>query len=88
MNTIYERALDFVHDGATVGLGSGKAASAFIRLLGASEVEDNRTAMPWHLLIDSSGRELGRAVGLMTGSNGGYTYFEDDATFEFLRGLS
>jgi thiol-disulfide isomerase/thioredoxin len=63
------------------------AEAAFIRLLGASEVQDNRTAMPWHLLIDSRGRELGRAVGLMTGADGGYTYFEDDATFEFLRGL-
>ena len=27
------------------------------------------------------------AGGLMTGADGGYTYFEDDATFEFLRGL-
>lgn len=43
--------------------------------------------MPWHLLIDSHGRELARALGLMTGANGRYTYFEDDATFEFLRGL-
>jgi len=34
MNTIYERALDFIHDGASVGLGSGRASSEFIRLLG------------------------------------------------------
>jgi ribose 5-phosphate isomerase A len=32
--TIYERALELVPDGATVGLGSGRAAEAFIRLLG------------------------------------------------------
>jgi ribose 5-phosphate isomerase A len=32
--TIYERAVDLVVDGATVGLGSGRAAEAFIRLLG------------------------------------------------------
>lgn len=32
--TIYERALDFVPDGATIGLGSGRAAAAFVRLLG------------------------------------------------------
>ena len=64
------------------------AEAAFVRLLGASAVENTRTAMPWHLLIDSSGRELGRAVGLMTGADGGYTYFQDDATFEFLRRLS
>jgi len=32
--TIYERALEFVRDGDCVGLGSGRAASEFIRLLG------------------------------------------------------
>src|SRR5207245_10238338 len=32
--TIYERALELVTDGATIGLGSGRAAEAFIRLLG------------------------------------------------------
>ena len=32
--TIYERALEFVPDGAAIGLGSGHAAAAFIELLG------------------------------------------------------
>lgn len=32
--TIYERALDFLQDGAAIGLGSGRASSQFIRLLG------------------------------------------------------
>jgi ribose 5-phosphate isomerase A len=32
--TIYERALAFVADGDAVGLGSGRASAAFIRLLG------------------------------------------------------
>jgi ribose 5-phosphate isomerase A len=32
--TIYERALDFIADGTVVGLGSGRASMAFIRLLG------------------------------------------------------
>jgi ribose 5-phosphate isomerase A len=32
--TIYERALEFITDGATVGLGSGRASTAFINLLG------------------------------------------------------
>jgi ribose 5-phosphate isomerase A len=32
--TIYERALDLVADGTTIGLGSGHAAEAFVRLLG------------------------------------------------------
>jgi ribose 5-phosphate isomerase A len=33
--TIYERALEFIMDGAAVGLGSGRAATAFTKLLGA-----------------------------------------------------
>jgi ribose 5-phosphate isomerase A len=33
--TIYERALEFVHDGATLGLGSGRAAAQFTKVLGA-----------------------------------------------------
>jgi ribose 5-phosphate isomerase A len=32
--TIYERALEFVPDGAVIGLGSGRAAWAFVELLG------------------------------------------------------
>jgi ribose 5-phosphate isomerase A len=32
--TIYERALEFVAPGDVIGLGSGRASSAFIRLLG------------------------------------------------------
>ena len=32
--TIYERALEFVPDGTALGLGSGRAAAAFIELLG------------------------------------------------------
>jgi ribose 5-phosphate isomerase A len=32
--TIYERALELIPDGAAIGLGSGRAAWAFVRLLG------------------------------------------------------
>jgi ribose 5-phosphate isomerase A len=32
--TIYERALEFIPKGATVGLGSGRASTEFIKLLG------------------------------------------------------
>lgn len=32
--TIYERALEFVQEGDVIGIGSGRASSAFIRLLG------------------------------------------------------
>jgi ribose 5-phosphate isomerase A len=32
--TIYERALEYIADGAAVGLGSGRAATAFVKLLG------------------------------------------------------
>jgi len=33
--TIYERALEFIADGDVVGLGSGRASTAFVKLLGA-----------------------------------------------------
>jgi ribose 5-phosphate isomerase A len=33
--TIYERALEFIPEGGTVGLGSGHASTEFIKLLGA-----------------------------------------------------
>ena len=32
--TIYERALEFIQEGDVVGLGSGRASTEFIRLLG------------------------------------------------------
>lgn len=35
IQTIALQSLDFVHDGMTVGLGSGRAAQAFVRALGA-----------------------------------------------------
>jgi ribose 5-phosphate isomerase A len=35
MATIFERALEYVPAGATIGLGSGRTSSEFIRLLGA-----------------------------------------------------
>jgi ribose 5-phosphate isomerase A len=35
MSTIYERALELIPEGATVGLGSGRASTEFIKLLGA-----------------------------------------------------
>ena len=33
--TIYERALEFVADGSAIGLGSGRASTEFIKLVGA-----------------------------------------------------
>src|SRR5207245_2261432 len=33
--TIYERALELVRDGTTIGLGSGRASTEFLKLLGA-----------------------------------------------------
>lgn len=37
--TIYERALQFIQDGMIVGLGSGRASTEFIKLLGASKLK-------------------------------------------------
>src|SRR3954453_6509903 len=35
MATIYERALEFIKEGMIAGLGSGRASTEFIKLLGA-----------------------------------------------------
>jgi ribose 5-phosphate isomerase A len=62
MNTIYERALDFVHDGASVGLGSGRAASEFIRLLGQRVREGMR--LRGCVATSNASENLARAEGL------------------------
>src|SRR5688500_15966264 len=59
--TIYERALDFLHAGATVGLGSGRASTEFIKLLGA-RVRDGfkvRGGVPTSDASEKLARELG-----------------------------
>lgn len=66
---------------------SAGAEAGFIRMFGASSRDRTRTAMPSLLLLDARGRELGRAVGTMTGVDGATDYWEDEASFEFLRGL-
>lgn len=63
------------------------AERAFMDLLGGSTTGQPRTSLPWHILIGADGTELGRTLGLMRGTGGEYNYFEDDATFEFLRAL-
>ena len=77
----------FGAEGLTNAAALPDAEAAFIRLLGASQIDSARTSMPWHLLVDSNGRELARSLGLMRGEGGGYTYFEDDATLAFLSEL-
>jgi ribose 5-phosphate isomerase A len=59
--TIYERALDFLNPGTCVGLGSGRASEAFIRLLG----ERVRAGLEVRGVATSSGSEaLARASGI------------------------
>lgn len=63
------------------------AQAALLRLLGPSSRDRNRPSMPWVLLIDAEGVELGRALGVMTGADGVTDYWEDENTFAFLRQL-
>jgi ribose 5-phosphate isomerase A len=59
--TIFERALEFVSPGDTVGLGSGRAAEAFIRLLGTKV----KTGLDVRGVPTSKGSEtLARNVGI------------------------
>ena len=58
--TIYERALEFVHDEATLGLGSGRAATQFAKLLGARVQDGLRVrAVPTSEATAKLARELG-----------------------------
>jgi ribose 5-phosphate isomerase A len=58
--TIYERALDFIHDGDVVGLGSGRASTAFIKLLGERVKAGLRvTGVPTSNDSEKLARELG-----------------------------
>jgi ribose 5-phosphate isomerase A len=58
--TIYERALEFVHDGATLGLGSGRAATQFVKLLGARVQDGLRVrAVPTSEATAKLAREVG-----------------------------
>jgi ribose 5-phosphate isomerase A len=59
--TIFERALDFVTAGECIGLGSGRASEAFIRLLG----QRVRNGLAVRGVATSSGSEaLARASGI------------------------
>jgi ribose 5-phosphate isomerase A len=58
--TIYERALDFIADGDAVGLGSGRAAAEFIKLLGARVREGLRVrGVPTSRPSERLAQELG-----------------------------
>lgn len=60
MTTIYERALDLIKDGDVIGLGSGRAASAFIRLLGDRVSEGLRVrGVPTSRTSEELAREVG-----------------------------
>ncbi len=58
LKALGEYALRFVKPGHTIGLGTGRAASAFIRALGASGIEVR--GVP----TSSPAEELGRSVGI------------------------
>src|SRR5581483_1982295 len=59
--TIYERALEFVREGDVVGLGSGRAATAFIQRLGARVQQGLRVrGVP----TSRASEELARGLGI------------------------
>jgi ribose 5-phosphate isomerase A len=60
------RALEFVHDGAVVGLGTGRAATAFVEALGERVKQGMRiTGVPTSQATAATARRLGiRLVGL------------------------
>ncbi|MCX8072407.1 MAG: ribose-5-phosphate isomerase RpiA [Candidatus Binatia bacterium] len=62
LTALAERALAFVPQAGTVGLGTGRAASAFVRALGALPVE--RTRRLSCVATSEATAELARSVGL------------------------
>ncbi|MFO0841573.1 MAG: ribose-5-phosphate isomerase RpiA [Gemmataceae bacterium] len=63
--TIYDRALEFVRDGDVVGLGSGRAASAFIEALARRSQQGLRVA---GVPTSRKSEELARGLGLPVAS--------------------
>jgi ribose 5-phosphate isomerase A len=61
MPTIYERALDFIESGFTVGLGSGRASTEFIKCLGHKVQHEgfNVRGVPTSQASDDLARQLG-----------------------------
>ncbi len=59
LDALGQYALRYVKRGHTLGLGTGRAASAFIRALGASKIEVR--GVP----TSSASEELGRSVGIL-----------------------
>src|ERR1700722_1957820 len=58
--TIYERAIDFIREGDVVGLGSGRASTEFIKLLGARVKAGFKVrGVPTSEASDKLARELG-----------------------------
>src|SRR5262245_44633428 len=58
--TIYERALEFIRDGMIVGLGSGRASTEFIKLLGGRVKGGLKVrGVPTSDASDELGRQLG-----------------------------
>jgi len=62
------------------------AEAAFQQLFSRTR-DRSTTILPCMLLIGGDGLELGRAVGVMSGADGVSDYWQDEATFEFLRQL-
>lgn len=63
---------------------STEAETAFRSIFGASRVDSRRISLPSLLLVGADGQELGRAVGALTVPGTERSYWEDQATFDFL----
>lgn len=66
---------------------SHQAEQGFIDMFGRSTRTPRRVSMPSLLLLDEHGVEIARTQGTMLAVDGVRDYWEDDATFDFLRTL-
>ncbi|MBI1186113.1 MAG: hypothetical protein GC206_02005 [Alphaproteobacteria bacterium] len=79
------RTLARLEAGGLVGARASRMAERFlIGVFGGTRESGDRIPLPAMLLIGPDGGEIARHTGLIEGARGGYTYWRDGATFEFL----
>jgi thiol-disulfide isomerase/thioredoxin len=79
------RTLARLEAGGLVGARASRSAERLLLdIFGPTRESRSRIPLPAMLLIGPDGAELARHTGLIEGAGGGYTYWRDAATFDFL----
>lgn len=82
-----QRMLDRLGADALPNARASPGAEAAFQQLFSGTRDRSTSILPSMLLIGGDGLEMGRAIGAMSGVDGVSDYWQDEATFEFLRQL-